>query len=113
MSQKDGGLFYVYILASENNRTLYIGVTNDIVRRISEHKSGMIEGFTKRYGVDKLVYFETCSDAYSAIMREKQLKKWRREKKIQLINSINPFWKDFAAEITKETIIGDPSGTSE
>ena len=94
--------YYVYILASENNRTLYVGVTNDIIRRIAEHKSGAIEGFTKRYSVHKLVYAERCSDAYAAISREKQLKHWRREKKLQLIGSINPFWKDLSESFTEE-----------
>ena len=94
--------YYVYILASENNRTLYIGVTNDLVRRIAEHKSGAIEGFTKRYAVHKLVYAESCGDAYVAISREKQLKGWRREKKVALINENNPFWKDLSETFTEE-----------
>ena len=94
--------YYVYILASENNRTLYVGVTNDIVRRVAEHKSGIIEGFTKRYGVHKLVFAESCGDAYAAISREKQLKGWRREKKVALINSINPFWKDLSETFKEE-----------
>ena len=95
-------MYYVYILASESNRTLYIGVTNDIVRRMAEHKSGVIEGFTKRYSVHKLVYCETCNDVYAAISREKQLKGWRREKKVALINNANPFWKDLSVEFTEE-----------
>ena len=96
-------MYYVYILASENNRTLYIGVTNDIVRRIAEHKNGAIGGFTKRYSVSKLVYCEPCNEAYAAITREKQLKGWRREKKVTLINSVNPFWKDLSLEFTEES----------
>ena len=96
-------MYYVYILASDNNRTIYIGVTNDIVRRMSEHKSGAWEGFTKRYHVQKLVYLESTKDVYAAISREKQLKGWRREKKVALINEQNPFWKDLSAEITEET----------
>ena len=95
-------MYYVYILASENNRTLYIGVTNDIVRRISEHKSETIDGFTKTYHVHKLVYFESCNDAYAAISREKQLKGWRREKKVALIVKDNPFWKDLSVDVTEE-----------
>ena len=95
-------LYYVYILSSENNRVLYVGVTNDIVRRISEHKRGAVDGFTKRYDVRKLVHCEPCEDAYAAITREKQLKGWRREKKIALINETNPFWKDLSAEFTEE-----------
>ena len=97
-------MYYVYILASDNNRTLYIGVTNDIVRRMSEHKSGAVEGFTKRYHVQKLVYLEFTKDVYAAISREKQLKGWRREKKVALINEQNPFWKDLSAEITEELV---------
>ena len=95
-------MYYVYILASENNRTLYIGVTNDIVRRISEHKSEAIDGFTKTYHVHKLVYLESCNDAYAAISREKQLKGWRREKKVALIVKDNPFWKDLSVDVTEE-----------
>ena len=95
-------MYYVYILASENNRTLYIGVTNDIVRRIAEHKAELIEGFTKTYHVHKLVYLERCDDAYAAISREKQLKGWRREKKVALIVKENPFWKDLSIDFTEE-----------
>ena len=94
--------YYVYILASENNRVLYIGVTNDIVRRIAEHKAGSIPGFTATYHVHKLVYFESCGDAYAAIAREKQLKGWRREKKTKLITERNPFWKDLSVDFTEE-----------
>ena len=93
---------YVYILASENNRTLYVGVTNDIVRRMFEHKNEMIDGFTKTYHVHKLVYLEDCKDEYAAISREKQLKGWRREKKEKLIASMNPFWKDLSEEFSGE-----------
>ena len=95
-------MYYVYILASENNRTLYIGVTNDLVRRIAEHKSETVDGFTKTYHVHKLVYLETCKDAYAAISREKQLKGWRREKKVALIVKENPFWKDLSIDFTEE-----------
>lgn len=95
-------MYYVYILASENNRPLYIGVANDIVRRMFEHKNEMIDGFTKTYHVHKLVYFENGNDAYAAISREKQLKGWRREKKVILINQMNPHWKDLSADFTEE-----------
>ena len=95
-------MYYVYIVASENNRTLYIGVTNDIVRRIAEHKGEIIEGFTKTYHVCKLVYLEPCNDVYAAISREKQLKGWRREKKVSLIVKENPFWKDLSIDFTEE-----------
>ena len=84
----------VYILASKPRGTLYIGVTNDLIRRVAEHKAKMIPGFTKKYGVDKLVYFETFEDNISAIVREKKLKRWRREWKRSLIEEQNPHWED-------------------
>lgn len=87
--------YYVYILASESG-TLYIGVTNDLERRTFEHKAGMIDGFSKKYGCKKLVYFESTSRIEEAIKREKQLKKWRREKKENLIKTINPGWRDLS-----------------
>lgn len=86
--------YYVYILASRKNGTLYIGVTNDLVKRVYEHKQNVIEGFTKRYKVHFLVYFEETTDIKSAITREKQLKKWNRVWKIKLIEQHNPGWKD-------------------
>jgi putative endonuclease len=88
--------FYVYILASRKHGTLYIGVTNDLVRRVYQHKSKTIRGFTKRYDVHILVYFEIFDDPASAITREKQLKKWNREWKIQLIENKNPGWVDLS-----------------
>ena len=91
--------YYVYITASIS-RVLYIGVTNDLVRRTYEHKNGLVQGFTKRYKVDRLVYFEECGDVVAAIAREKQLKGWKREKKIALIESINPAWNDLSLEFT-------------
>ncbi len=81
--------YYIYILASLSG-TLYIGITSNLERRIIEHKEGLVPGFTKRYGVDRLVYFEIYSDVRNAIRREKQLKGWRREKKIALIERMNP-----------------------
>jgi len=84
----------VYILSNRKNGTLYIGVTSDLIKRIYEHKSHAVEGFTKRYGVDKLVYYELHNSIEEAILREKQLKKWRRAWKIELIESFNPEWKD-------------------
>ncbi len=86
--------YYVYILASKRNGTLYIGMTNDLIRRVNEHKNDLIEGFTKKYGVHKLVYFEQTSDIESAIQREKRLKKWNRQWKLDLIEKENPEWKD-------------------
>ncbi len=91
--------YYVYLLASDKYGTLYLGVTNDIVRRIFEHKSKTVAGFTKRYAVDKLVWFEIYDDALTAIAREKELKKWRREWKIKLIEEKNPQWIDLYPEI--------------
>ena len=86
--------YYVYILASKKNGTLYIGVTSDLKKRVYEHKSRMVGGFTKKYQVDKLVYFEETTNSISAITREKQIKKWKRDWKINLISKNNPKWKD-------------------
>ncbi len=86
--------YYVYILASKRNGTLYIGMTNNIARRIWEHKQGLVEGFTKRYNVNRLVYCESFARPREAIEREKRLKKWNRAWKIHLIESANPDWKD-------------------
>jgi len=87
-------LYYVYILASQRNGTLYIGITNDLKRRVFEHKVGLIEGFTKAYKVNQLVYFEQTSDVRSAIEREKRLKEWKRQWKIELVEKENPAWID-------------------
>jgi len=89
--------YFIYILASRT-RTTYVGVTNDIDRRIYEHKNKLIEGFTVRYDINSLVYYETFQDVRLAIAREKQIKKWRREKKDALIESINPDWEDLSAQ---------------
>jgi len=86
--------YYVYILASKRNGTLYIGVTDNLIRRVHEHKNGFVEGFTKKYKIDNLVYFDQTSDIQSAIQREKQLKKWGRKWKLALIEKTNPSWKD-------------------
>ena len=88
--------YYVYILTNHNNNVMYVGVTNDLVRRVQEHKSELIEGFTKRYHVHKLVYYEQCTDINAAIAREKQLKGWKRDKKNALVESVNPDWKDLS-----------------
>ena len=85
---------YVYILASQRNGTLYIGVTNDLVRRVYEHKEGPVDGFTKRHGVKTLVYFESHDRVEQAIQREKTLKHWVRDWKIALIERDNPHWED-------------------
>jgi putative endonuclease len=91
------GKYYVYIL-SNASRTLYIGVTNDLIRRVAEHKKGEIKGFTSKYNIKYLVYFEEGDDINAAIFREKQLKAWRRSKKITLIESINPDWRDLSED---------------
>lgn len=90
--------YFVYILASKKNGVLYIGVTNDLERRVFEHKNKMPKGFTSRYNVDKLIYFEKYSYIKPAIKREKQLKKWNRQWKIDLIEKDNPDWNDIAEE---------------
>lgn len=86
--------YYVYILSSKKYGTLYTGLTNDLVRRIYEHKNNLIAGFTKKYAVHQLVYYETHSDIHEAILREKQIKKWYRDWKINLIEQDNPHWID-------------------
>ena len=90
--------YYVYILTNWNNRVMYIGVTNDLERRIYEHKNKIIEGFTKKYNVNKLVYYEQTTDVEAAIEREKQLKGWKREKKNNLVETINPEWRDLSED---------------
>ena len=92
--------YYVYLLASDKYGTLYLGVTNDIVRRVYEHKSKAVAGFTKRYSVDKLVWFEIYDDPTTAIAREKELKKWRRAWKVRLIEEQNPQWIDLYPQIS-------------
>jgi putative endonuclease len=90
--------YYVYILAS-HSKVLYVGVTSDLKGRVWQHKHKEVEGFTSKYNVDKLVYFEQTENVYSALEREKQLKKWRREKKVFLIEKENPDWRDLYNEI--------------
>lgn len=92
---------YVYILASKKNGTLYIGVTSDLIKRIYEHKNGLVDGFTKKYKVHLLVYYEQFLDIYSAISREKQLKHWQRKWKLQLIEQNNTNWRDLYFDITQ------------
>ncbi|HLM68721.1 MAG TPA: GIY-YIG nuclease family protein [Longimicrobium sp.] len=91
-------MYHVYILASRS-RTLYIGFTNDLRRRVSEHKAGMVPGFTNRYRIDRLVHFEAFGDVRDAKAREKQLKGWLRKRKIELIEAENPEWEDLADRI--------------
>lgn len=90
--------YYVYIMASGRNGTLYIGVTSDLIRRVQQHKDGTAGGFTKEYGVKQLVFYEETNDASSAIQREKQLKKWNRLWKLRIIEEQNPSWKDLSLD---------------
>jgi len=91
--------YYVYILASKRNGVLYIGVTSNLLKRVYEHKNNIIEGFTKKYHIHKLVYYEMTNDIESAIRREKQLKKWNRKWKLELIEKNNSEWKDLYFEL--------------
>ncbi len=89
--------YFVYILASRA-RVLYVGITNDLVRRLHEHKTGALHGFTKRYNIDALVYFESTEDVGVALEREKQLKRWTRKRKFRLIEAQNPDWRDLCVD---------------
>jgi putative endonuclease len=91
--------YFVYILTNWNHKVLYIGVTNNLSKRIYQHKNKLIDGFTKKYNVNKLVYYESTEDVQSAITREKQLKGWIRKKKNSLVITINPEWKDLGKEL--------------
>lgn len=91
--------YYVYIMASRRNGTLYVGVTNDLVRRVYEHRNGLVPGFTKKYSVKRLVHFEQTDDFRSAIQREKNLKHWPRAWKIALIEKANPQWSDLYDDV--------------
>lgn len=91
--------YCVYILANKPNGVLYIGVTNDLIRRILEHKEGKVPGFTKKYDCKTLVWFDTTNDVGAAIMKEKQIKKWKRDWKIRLIEEKNPAWRDLYEDI--------------
>ena len=106
--------FYVYMLCNKTRSTLYIGVTNDLERRIGEHRGKLIEGFTARYSLNRLVFFEVYADPLNAIAREKQLKGWRREKKDRLIAKANPHWEDLAADwlVQVPKVFGDDGGAA-
>ncbi|MBN1571760.1 MAG: GIY-YIG nuclease family protein [Deltaproteobacteria bacterium] len=91
--------YYVYILANKRNGTLYIGVTNDLTKRVYEHKNNLVDGFTQKYGIHILVYYEETNSVESAIEREKLLKKWNRKWKLELIEKNNPEWKDLYYKI--------------
>ncbi len=93
--------YYVYILASRRNGTLYVGFTNDLLQRVFAHKNDLVEGFTKRYSVHTLVYFEQCEDRNAALQREKQIKEWKRSWKLELIEKVNPGWKDLFEEVVE------------
>jgi len=93
--------YYVYMLASRKHGTLYIGVTRDLIRRVYEHKTKVVRGFTAKYGVDRLVWYEIYDDPTNAITREKELKKWRRDWKIRLIEESNPDWADLYPGIAR------------
>ena len=100
-TQVSGKQFAVYILASKSRR-LYVGMTSNLLGRVQQHRKKEVEGFTKRYNIDRLVYFEFHDDAWSAINREKEIKGWRREKKIDLIESANPVWHDMWDDFFEE-----------
>ena len=89
--------YHVYLLTNWNNEVMYVGVTSDLKRRLFEHRNKSVEGFTAKYNIHKLVYYEATSDVQSAIAREKEIKKWRREKKNRLVERINPDWRDLSA----------------
>jgi len=91
--------YYIYLLANKHTNVLYTGVTNDLMRRIYEHKNKLQKGFTEKYNVDRLVYYEVYDDIANAITREKQIKGWTRKKKNELISQLNPKWKDLYEEI--------------
>jgi putative endonuclease len=90
--------FFVYLLASRRNGTLYIGMTDDLAKRMRDHKAGIFDGFTKRYGIKTLVWFESYPTREAAFLRERQMKKWRRAWKLQQIEATNPTWRDLTAE---------------
>ncbi len=92
--------YFVYMLASKRNGTLYLGMTSNLLKRVYEHKNNLIEGFTKRYNVHTLVYYEVYNDVYDAIAREKSIKKWRRSWKIELIEKLNSEWKDLYHDLS-------------
>ena len=94
-----GKQYYVYIMTNKWNKVLYTGVTNDLIRRVQEHKDKVIQGFTKRYNVDKLVFYEIAESIESAILREKQIKGGSRKDKIELVNSVNAEWRDLYKEL--------------
>ena len=91
---------YIYILSNRYNRVLYVGITSNLIKRVWEHKNKVVDGFTKRYNLNKLVYYEIYDDIDTAINREKQIKSWPRRKKLTLINTMNPFWNDLYEKLS-------------
>ncbi len=91
--------YFIYLLVNANNKVIYVGMTNNLERRIFEHKNSLIEGFTAKYNINKLVYFEETKDVTTAISREKEIKKWRREKKNALVEQTNPAWSDLSPDL--------------
>jgi putative endonuclease len=90
--------YYVYLVTNWNNKVIYVGITNDLERRIYEHKEKFVKGFTEKYNVNKLVYYEQTPDINAALNREKEIKKWRREKKNRLVVNTNPLWRDLSED---------------
>jgi putative endonuclease len=90
--------YYIYIMASQS-RVIYVGMTNDLRRRVAQHQQKLVEGFTQKYNVTRLVYYEMTEDVHAALAREKQIKAWRRSKKVALIEAVNPTWKDLSSEL--------------
>jgi putative endonuclease len=99
-SRNNMGEYFIYILASKRNGTLYIGVTNGLLKRVDAHKNNLVPGFTSKYSVHNLVYYERYNDIYDAIAREKRIKKWKRAWKIELIEKSNPEWRDLNSDLT-------------
>ena len=90
--------YYVYIMASRS-RVIYVGMTNNLRRRVEEHQQKLVEGFTQKYNVTQLMYYEVTNDVHAALAREKEIKGWRRSKKVALIESVNPTWRDLSGEL--------------
>jgi putative endonuclease len=90
--------YYVYLLTNWNNKVIYVGMTSDLQKRIYEHKHKQVKGFTEKYNINKLVYYEETTDVHAALAREKEIKKWRREKKDNLVKTMNPAWRDLSLQ---------------
>jgi putative endonuclease len=105
--------YFVYIITNRNKTVLYTGVTKDLERRMAEHIAGLVKGFASKYQLNRLLWFESCPDVTAAIAREKQIKGWLRGRKVSLINSLNPAWKDLAADCFQNAAARDSSLRSE